>query len=96
MIRFRSSAFDPRAIVGGAQPMDAFTRRIDRGAALTGGPALPGPNTTRKPTARTDASLEEHQGRVLGVMGEETAPRGISAAASESFVTSDSRIELVF
>lgn len=69
VIRFRSSAFDPRAMVGGARPMDAFTRLIHRLVSLTGAPALPDRDIARKPTARVYGSLEEYQGRVLGVMG---------------------------
>jgi membrane associated rhomboid family serine protease len=69
VIRFRSSSFDPRTVVGGARPMDAFTRIIERLVSLTGAPALPDRGVTRDPTARTYGSLAEYQGRVLGVMG---------------------------
>jgi membrane associated rhomboid family serine protease len=69
VIRFRSTGFDPRTIVGGEQSMEAFVRLVHRLEREAGAPVLPEADIAGDPSARLYRSIEEYQGEVLGVMG---------------------------
>ncbi len=69
VIRLRSSAFDPRTLVGGEQAMGAFIQLIHSLQNASSGLVLPDEETLRNPSARVYESIEEYQGEVLGVMG---------------------------
>jgi len=69
LVRLRSSSFDPRAIVGGEDGMEAFTRLLDRLLASCSAEPLPDAEHLRSPGATTYASLDEYQSEVLGVVG---------------------------
>lgn len=68
VLRFRSSSFDPRQVVGGDHPMESFVRMVESLLGASRGRALPNRERLRSPTARTFESIEEYQGEVLGVM----------------------------
>lgn len=69
ILRLRSSSFDPRRLVGGDRPMDAFGNLLARLLELSGATPLPDADSIFTPGSRTYASLDEYQGEVLGVMG---------------------------
>lgn len=69
VVRLRSSAFDPRTLVGGEQAMSAFIQLIHRLQSASSGLVLPDEVTSRNPSAHMYESIEEYQGEVLGVMG---------------------------
>jgi membrane associated rhomboid family serine protease len=71
LVRLRSSTFDPRAIVGGEDAMEALTRLLDRLLASCEAEPLPDAEHLRSPGATTYTSLEEYQREVLGVVGAE-------------------------
>jgi membrane associated rhomboid family serine protease len=68
VLRMRSSTFDPRTIVGGEQPMEAFVGLIERLVAASAAVPLPDADHLGAPGATTYASLDEYQGTVLGVV----------------------------
>jgi len=69
VVRLRSSAFDPRTLVGGEQAMGAFIQLIHRLGSASSGLVLPDEETARNPSAHLYESIEAYQGEVLGVMG---------------------------
>lgn len=69
LVRLRSSSFDPRAIVGGEDAMEALTRLLDRLRASGSAEPLPDAGHLRSPGTTIYASLEEYQREVLGAVG---------------------------
>ncbi len=69
VIRLRSSSFGPRAIVGGEDAMEAFSRLVDRLIESCSAEPIPDADHLRSPGSTTYASLEEYQSEVLGVVG---------------------------
>ncbi len=68
LLRLRSSSFDPRTIVGGEQPMEAFTRLLNRLLVESSAVPLPDAERLRSPGSVTYASIDEYQEAVLGVV----------------------------
>ncbi|MEE4274103.1 MAG: rhomboid family intramembrane serine protease [Thermoanaerobaculales bacterium] len=68
-VRLRSPTFDPRALVGGEDPMEAFSRLLERLLGASSAAPLPDGGSLRSPGSTTYASLEEYQSEVLGVAG---------------------------
>ena len=69
VLRFRSTSFDPRSLVGGDDVMAAFLHLLKRILSASGALPLPDEATIQAPSRRSYSSIEEYQQRVLGVMG---------------------------
>lgn len=69
ILRFRSTSFDPRRLVGGDDVMVAFKTMLEILLSATGATALPDEAGVRAPSRRTYGSVEEYQRRVLGIQG---------------------------
>lgn len=69
VVRFRSSSFDPRSIVGGDQAMGAFVGLVRRLISESGALPLPDEATISMPSRRSYDSIEVYEQEVLGVMG---------------------------
>lgn len=67
VVRLRSSAFDPRGVVGGDDGLHAFRSLAGRILDITEAVPLPDPEAARGRPFRTFSSLAEYQREVLGV-----------------------------
>lgn len=68
-LRLTSSGFDPRAIVGGDDPLRSIAVLVDRLLRASGAAPLPDAAAVRSPGARVYTSIEDYQAEVLGVAG---------------------------
>ncbi|HSN57431.1 MAG TPA: rhomboid family intramembrane serine protease [Candidatus Sulfomarinibacteraceae bacterium] len=69
VVRLRSTAFDPRRLVGGENAMAAFQRLLETVLERSGAEPLPDEASVRHPGTRSFPSIEAYQQEVLGVMG---------------------------
>lgn len=69
VIRFRSSSFDPRSLVGGDQAMGAFVDLVQKLLSESDALSLPDEETVAQPSRRSYDSIEIYEQEVLGVMG---------------------------
>ncbi len=67
VVRLLSTGFDPRNLVAGETPIDAFRSLLDRMITGSGAAPLPDPESARGRPFRSFDSLNEFQSEVLGV-----------------------------
>ncbi len=70
ILRFRSTSFDPRDLVGGDHAMTAFLSLVDALLTGSGAVALPDQATVRAPSTRSYGSIEDYERRVLRIGAE--------------------------
>jgi hypothetical protein len=79
VLRLLSTAFDPRVVVGGSDPTQAFRKLIGEILRVSEAVPLPDPNSAMGNPFRTYPSLADYQNQVLGVSRESSVTARQSA-----------------